>query len=136
MPKLLFAFEIPNDPVGYYAQAARSVYKMSPEQRKRAEKYRAYGEKVKMYALQAGITLPLFASKEKPLSIGVECFFRNGRHPDSGNVQKAICDFLFNGAKGGDKQTGGWFEPPRYDAERPRVEVEIMEEEQWTTTTA
>jgi Holliday junction resolvase RusA-like endonuclease len=130
------SFVIPGKPVGYYAQAARSKYAMSPDQRKRSEQYRTYCEKVRLYAMQAGFTLPLMSTKEKPISIGVECFFPNGVHADPGNIQKGVCDALFKNAVGGDKHTGGWFEPPRYDAERPRVEVEIMEEDPWQTTMA
>lgn len=117
-------FTIPGNPQGYYAQGARSVYKMSTTQRQRAEKYRAYQQMVRIFAGQH-LTLPLRATRESPVYIGVIAYFFNGVHCDPGNVQKGICDALFLGGSG-DKHTSGWFDSPRYDKANPRVEVEVI----------
>lgn len=91
-------------------------------------------------ARASGIKLPLIATKERPLMIRTISYFKNGVHPDPGNVQKGICDALFydeekaavakvrgkkSTGKGDDKYTGGSFPPPRYDKSNPRVIVII-----------
>jgi len=87
-----------------------------------------------MYARIAGIKLPLRSTKDRPLMIRTIAYFKDGIHPDPGNVQKGVCDALFyddqkvlgkKTRKGDDKYTGGSFPPPRYDKENPRVVVII-----------
>ena len=71
-------------------------------------------------------------------------YFKDGSHPDPGNVQKGVCDALFydpekaalaklkrkkGTGKGDDKHTGGSFAPPLYDKENPRVVVIIRDYE-------
>ena len=123
--ELVRRFVVPGKPVGYYAQGGRSKWRMSPDQRRRAEEYRAYQEKVRVYALQAGIKLPLYADKLHPLVIKTTAYFASGVHFDPENVRKGVADSLFYGGSG-DKYTGGIFPPPLYDAVNPRVEVEII----------
>jgi len=120
-------FTVPGEPCGYYAQAARSIWKMSPKQRERAQKYRSYQEKVILYARQAGITVPLKASSENCLSINTAAYFSDGRFCDPENVRKGITDALFKGAGKADRWTGGAFSVPMFDKATPRVEVEILE---------
>lgn len=110
-------FTIEGDPVGYCTNNGRQY------NTKRKKKYLDY----KMLVQQcAPINLPLEASRDEPLIITTVCYFRHGTHPDPENVHKGIKDALFYGAKGvGDKYTGGQYEPPLYDRQRPRVEVKI-----------
>jgi hypothetical protein len=119
----MMKFTIPGNPQGYYAQGARSKWKMSAKQRERTEKYRAYQQLVRIFAGQH-LKLPLKATRNSPVYIGTVSYFRNGVHCDPGNVQKGICDALFLGGSG-DKYTAGWFDSPRYDKDNPRVEVEV-----------
>lgn len=97
---------------------------------------------MELEAKKSGIKLPLKATKDRPLMIRTISYFKNGVHPDPGNVQKGVCDALFYDAekaaraklkgkkgrstgKGDDKYTGGSFPPPRYDKDNPRVIVII-----------
>jgi len=87
-----------------------------------------------MYAKMAGIRLPLKATKGRPLMIRTVSYFKDGVHPDPGNVQKGVCDALFYNEdpsrktkKGDDKYTGGSFPPPLYDKSNPRVVVIIKD---------
>src|SRR6185436_11076756 len=109
------------------AQAARSLYKMSPEQRSRAEKYRSYKEKVVLFARQAFLPeqWPLRVSEKSPVLIETKAFFSSRVHPDPENCRKCFGDALFPGSTGGDKYTAGMFWPPLYDKANPRVEVKI-----------
>lgn len=115
-----------SNPVGYYAVGARPDWK-------RMKRYHSFQAHIRLTAMKAGIHLPLHASKEEPLHVRVVSYFHNGVHSDPGNVQKGVCDALFYRPKtpgtrrtgGGDKWTGGSFEPPRYDKENPRCEVTI-----------
>ena len=115
-------FTVPGEPQGYYACGKFPNYA-------RRSKYHAYCEKVRLYAAQAGVKLPLVATKNSTLSIHVRPVFSSGVHCDPGNVQKGICDALFYSkqkAKGsGDKWTGGSFPPPIY-CDIPRTEVQIQ----------
>lgn len=125
-----FTFTIPGDPKGYYAQAGRLKWKMSKQQRARAEKYRKWQGDVALCYLAGRRwctalipALPLEATKDRPLRIETVSYFRNGRHPDPENVHKGIVDALFRWSLGGDRHVGGTFRPPLYDKDNPRVEV-------------
>lgn len=117
-------FTIPGKPIGFY------VVGKVPN-RKRMKQYHTYQDVVRYHALMAGISLPLQATKDKPLSINTVAYFPDGVHCDPGNVQKGICDALFYAPRGqkrgNDKYTGGFFMPPLYDKENPRVVVTIEE---------
>lgn len=126
--KVVAEFAVLGDPVGYYARVERDFRKMSKAERERAKRYHKYKDYVQAIATSAGLVLPLQASREKQLFVSTICFFRNGVHFDPGNVQKGVCDSLFRAGQGaGDKQTGGFFYPPMYDAKNPRVIVEVWE---------
>lgn len=89
-------------------------------------RYVDYKQLVQAVADLSGLALPLQASREKPVRITTRAFFKNGVHPDPENVHKGVKDALFYKAGGvGDKYTGGSYDPPLYDAERPRVEITI-----------
>lgn len=119
-------FTIPGPPVGYVTNNGRNYFN---SKRKRA--YLEYKKLVQQYAPEG--TLPMVATKEKPLHIETRAFFFNGVHPDPENVHKGVKDALFwkpkaKGSKGGstglaDKYTGGNYFPPLYDKNAPRVEV-------------
>jgi hypothetical protein len=118
---------IPGRPVGYYTQGKAPNWK-------RMNAYRAYKMHVQATCRAAGINLPLKATKEEPLFIRTTAYFENGVHPDPLNVHKGIGDALFwarsqklggRGKKSGDKHTGGWYAPPKYDEANPRVELEV-----------
>lgn len=118
-----YRFDVPGPPVGYYAEGKHPNWT-------RQTKYTDYKKHVQACAAAAGIPRgSLVATKERPLIIHTWAYFRNGVHPDPGNVQKGICDALFYGSRRSkgtsDKYTGGSFPPPRYDADNPRVEVII-----------
>lgn len=122
-------FIVPGRPQGYYAQGSHPNWT-------RMNEYHAYKIHVQECARQAGISLPLHSTKEKPLYVAVEPFFQNGVHCDPGNVQKGVCDALFWTPKGSpvkrgsDKFTGGHFPWPYYDAKNPRVVVKIYDNEE------
>lgn len=118
--KTICEFTVPGQPIGYYAQAARSLFKMSQDQRRRAEQYRSYQDKVKIYALQAGLRSQ--PSAGQPFYVVTVAYFSDGRHSDPSNIQKGICDSLFKQ----DRYTGGLFLPPMYDKTSPRVEILIL----------
>jgi hypothetical protein len=109
-------FTVLGPPVGYVAKATRG--------HEPAKKYWAYGEKVRLYALQAGLRLPLEATEQKPICVHVLCFFDTRRHCDPENCCKGIKDFLFYKSRNGDKFTGGSHAPPFY-GDAPRVEVTV-----------
>lgn len=122
-------FTVPGKPVGYYAMGKRPNWT-------RLREYVEYKQLVQQHAVYAGLKLPLEATLESPVYVNTVTFFKNGVHCDPGNVQKGICDALFyqqklpgetkRRRKGGDKYTGGKFEPPHYDKRHPRVEVEVL----------
>lgn len=115
-------FVVPGDPVGFKTTTKRAKWS------KTYKKYVTYKKDVQTCALAAGIRLPLRADKKNPLMINTIAYFKDGKHPDPGNVQKGVCDALFyNAGKGDDKYTGGTFVPPRYDKENPRVVVIIKD---------
>lgn len=133
-------FIVPGSPIGFKTTTKRG--KWTPAY----QRYVVYKELVQREAGAAGIKLPLSATKERPLMIRTISYFKNGVHPDPGNVQKGVCDALFYDAekiarsklmgkkgkitgKGDDKYTGGSFPPPRYDKLNPRVVVIIEDYE-------
>lgn len=125
-------FMIYGHPQGYYAQAARSKYRMSKDQKARALRYRGWQEIVRFCAMQNGIALPLIATKARMLIINTFAYFENGVHADPENVRKGIVDALFlDRTPGGtsDKYVGGFHAPPIYDAHNPRVACMIYSKE-------
>ena len=132
-------FTVSGEPLGYYAMGKTPNWE-------RKRRYHAWCLRVRVAALQAGIALPLVATKGRPLWLKTLAFFRDGRHCDPENTHKGVKDALFysgavkirnagaltisNGKsrkkpKGGDKYTGGAYAPPLYDPQNPRVEIEI-----------
>lgn len=114
-------FRIDGPPVGYYTSGGTPNYT-------RLNKYVAWKKLVQKTAMTHGITLPLVATKEKPMFIETYAVFHNGTHPDPENVHKGIVDALFydpsRKKKGaGDKHTGGMFHPPFYEKGNPHVVV-------------
>lgn len=113
-------FIVDGTPRGYCIQMGK--YQNTKVKRRYVE----YKQLVQAVASLVGIELPLQASKEKPVHIYTKAFFKDGVHPDPENVHKGVKDALFYKAGGaGDKYTGGAYEPPLYDPERPRVEIEV-----------
>lgn len=117
-------FEIPGEAVGYYASGSHPNWK-------RMNAYHAYKKVAQLYAVKAGLRLPMVASEVRSLFVGVLCVFKDRRHPDPANVQKGICDALFytKHEKGaGDKHTGALAMPPIY-GDTPRVVVFVSDED-------
>jgi len=131
---------VPGIPIGFKTTTKRGKFSKS------YQKYASYKADVQREAKLAGIKLPLKATKDRPLMIRTVAYFKNGHHPDPGNVQKGVCDALFYDperaaiarmmgkkakvtGKGDDKYTGGSFPPPLYDAKNPRVIVIIKDYE-------
>lgn len=135
-----FRFVVPGKPVGYVATTGKSKWT------KEYQKYAEYAKVVRLHAAAAGLSIPIHATKERPLIIKTIAYFENGVHCDPGNVQKGVVDALFydeekaalakfarqagrkpkkgrGTGKGDDKHTGGAFPPPRYDKKNPRVVV-------------
>ena len=92
---------------------------------RRATRIAAYKEDVRKSAMIAGAHIPATPSKMKPVVISTRAYFRNERHGDPESVHKVIKDALWPARQGGDKYTGGSYDPPLYDAKNPRVEVEV-----------
>lgn len=119
--KQLAAITVPGRPVGYYAQGAKPNWR-------RKNAYEAYKKHVQRCIADAGIDrASLAATKDRPVLIHTKAFFETGVHPDPENVRKGIADAIYYGIRGGDKHTGGPFDPPLYDRDNPRVEVVIGE---------
>ena len=122
------AFTVPGPPVGYYAEGKHPNWS-------RRKRYVAYKRLVQQCAVAAGIPGgTLQADEHSPLYIHTVAYFQDGHHADPENVRKGIADALFyrqQGKGGGDKFTGGSFEPPLYDRKNPRVEVVIEPAEVW-----
>jgi hypothetical protein len=119
-------FVVPGDPsAGAYISKPSRFGK----NKDRVERYWKYCEKVRIYAKQAGLQLPLEASKTTPVFIHVASYFENGRHADPENCAKGLRDALFYRAEGGDKHCGGSHFCPLYDPIYPRSEVTV---EFWT----
>lgn len=119
-----FYFTVPGPPRGFLAVDRRRG-RVAPSVLKRVQEMRSYRDKVRIYALQAGLKLPLEASEEFPVLVHVSCFFDSRVHPDPENVSKLLRDVLFYKAPGGDKHVGGYHSPPLYDQKNPRVEIVI-----------
>ncbi len=119
-------FIVPGDPFGHVAATA-----YSKNYSKQYAKFIKYAKFVRYCAIEAGIRLPLNADISNPLLIKTFSYFRDRRHCDPENVRKGICDALFydpvQKKKGNDKYTAGYFPPPRYDPDNPRVVVVIRE---------
>jgi len=114
---------VPGVPVGYTTHNRK---KNGPHRVSRAIlKYWNYLAHVRDCAQSAGLICPIESDKDDPLDVHVFPFFKNGVHPDPGNVEKGIKDALFYKAKTADKYTGGSYAPPRYDKENPRVVVVV-----------
>ncbi len=110
-------FEICEPPVGYTILMGRWG--------KRKTKYIEYKKLVQSLC---PIELPLRADVTHPILVETQAYFEHGTHPDPENVHKGIKDALFYGLKGkggGDKYTGGSYDPPLYDKENPRVIVTL-----------
>lgn len=119
--RMVHKFVVDGTPRGYCIQMGR--YQNTKVKRR----YVAYKQLVQAVADLSGLVLPLQASKEKPIRVFTRAYFETGVHPDPENVHKGVKDALFYKAGGvGDKYTGGAYEPPLYDAERPRVEIEVF----------
>lgn len=123
-------FTVPGNAVGFKTTTKRSKHSED------YQKYVDYKKLVQLHAKASGIRLPLVATKDRPLTIRTVAYFKNGNHPDPGNVQKGVTDALFYDAdkvvgkrtrKGNDKYTGGSFPPPLYDKDNPRVVVIIKD---------
>ena len=122
-------FIVYGDPVGYKTTTKRSKWS------DRYKEYVNYKAKVQECARNAGMKLPLVATKDRQLMINTIAYFRDGRHPDPENINKGVRDALFykeksyfnKSRKGDDKHTGGHFVPPRYDKENPRVLVTVKD---------
>jgi Holliday junction resolvase RusA-like endonuclease len=91
------AFTVLGEPRGYVRMTRRGKWT------ERAKSYHAWMQSVQVSARAAGLKLPLTATYEAPIGIGVGCFFGSRRRPDIDGVLKAVSDALFYGAKGGDK---------------------------------
>jgi hypothetical protein len=113
---------------GFYSQGK------SPNWR-RKRRYEAWKRWVQEHAVLGGLELPLRGI----WYVVTAAYFQDRRHPDTENVHKGIVDSLcyvsleereLGVKKGSDKHWGGVFMPSRYDAERPRVEVWLLGEEE------
>ena len=129
-------FTITGRPVGYYSKAEKGFRGMSREQRERVRHYYQYTALVRTFAAQAGIETPLRCTKGSTVLVFTTAYFENGVHCDPENVRKGIVDALFYTPKGSplrkgssDKYCYGAFDAPLYDADKPRVEVVIFQEE-------
>lgn len=123
-----YRFVVPGDPRGYTTTTYRDKGRSN-----RYQKYKEYCRRVREFAAMAGVPIPLTADEDSPILIKTFAYFRNGNHCDPENVRKGVCDALFydpiSKKKGNDKWTAGYFPPPRYDEEDPRVVVIIKEYE-------
>lgn len=116
-----YKFTIPGDPVPHASVTYRSKWMPGNKRAKKAARYKA---EVQMVAKLAKVELPKL-TKMRTALIHTTCYFRNGRHADPESVHKCIKDALWPAKQGGDKWTGGSYDPPMYDASNPRVEVTI-----------
>lgn len=98
--------------VGYYTNGKSPNFD-------RAREYSDWKDHVTKYA--PNLLLPV-ATKDRPVRLDIWCYFPAGNHSDPENVRKGIVDALF---PAGDKYVYGYHHHPLYDADNPRVEVEI-----------
>jgi hypothetical protein len=122
-------FFIDGDPVGYTIAMARR----DP----RVKRYHAYCERVRMVAMQGGVTLPIEATESTPVYVYTQAVFARRRFPDPENVHKGIKDALFYQrrlairGRGDDRWTGGQYEAPAF-AETP-ADVGVWVRLEWAT---
>lgn len=97
--------------VGYYTKGARPNWT-------RMNEYHAWKDHVREHA-PAGLPQP---AQGQPVRVDIWCWFADGTHNDPENVRKGIVDALY---PKGDKFVFGYHHFPQYDAQNPRVEVEV-----------
>ena len=114
------SFTVLGDPKGHVAVTQRSKWK-DP----RAEEIAAYKETVRRSAMAAKVHIPVTSSNYHPILIHTKAFFKNKLHSDPESVHRAVKDALWPHKNGGDKYTGGRYDFPLYDPDKPRVEVEV-----------
>jgi hypothetical protein len=122
MRNLPIAFEMPGKPQAFIAVWATQDWT-------RRRNYMSWTKAVRDVAALHG-AVELFASKDHPLHVHTRAWFADGRHGDPENIHKAVVDALFYREKKAgpmDKYTGGAYSPPKYDADRPRVEIVIAD---------
>ena len=122
------SFTVPGDPVGFMNN--RNSWT------KNGKRYCAYRDKVVIYALKAGLQLPLKPTREKVYHIMTTAIYRvgKGKVPDPENVAKAVKDALcYRGRMPGKKKgygddfwTSGEYNHPMFGAE-PCVVVTVRE---------
>lgn len=112
-----FAFTVEGKAVGYYTMGARPNWD-------RMNAYHQYKQHVQWAAKANGLKLPLRATEAQPVKVTTRLFAATRVHHDPENVQKAVVDSLFYGAKGGDKHVGGSYSWATY-GQGERVEIEI-----------
>jgi Holliday junction resolvase RusA-like endonuclease len=115
-------FIVPGIPKGF-TTLARHGNKVADSARERVQRYYNYCDKVRVFAKQARLKLPLQNGKELFLMVDTFAFFKGNRHPDPENVRKGIVDAMCYG--GDDKFVGGYHIPPFYDDDNPHVEVVV-----------
>lgn len=122
----LWKFTVPGDPVPHVSVTYRGKWVPNA----RVKRVALYKETVRQCSLigafACGPNFPFVPTKDHPLKIHTRAYFRNGRHGDPESVHKVIKDALWPAKLGGDKYTGGSYDPPLYDPDNARVEVEIV----------
>lgn len=133
-------FTIFDDPVGYTimfgmggkSQGKKKKFFMTKTKLKYLEWKKHVQATLLEICTKYGVQIPQ-PTREKPVLVKTRAYFRNGIHPDPENVHKGIKDSIWWAPKGerttGDKYTGGVYMWPLYDADNPRVEIEIS----WST---
>jgi hypothetical protein len=82
--------------IRFYVPGAPVGFKAGPRNQATNSKIASYAEKVRLYAKQAGLKLPLESTKMNAIRVATGVAFQNGsRHPDAENVHKLIKDILF-----------------------------------------
>lgn len=114
------AFTVPGDPVPHYQTTYRGK-RVDP----RSLKAMKYKDDVLWCSAGARQSIPQTLTMMRPAIVHTRCYFRGNVHPDPESVHKLIKDALWPSSAGGDKYTGGSYDPPLYDAINPRVEVEV-----------
>ena len=124
-------FVIYGDPVPHVTVTYRGKFLS-----KRGKRLAEYKERIRLAAIAARIKLPV-PSRECMVMVSTNIYFSNGRHGDTESVHKVIKDSLWprlrrkirgQPSTGDDKYVGGFYPPPRYDANNPRVVVTIWPE--------
>ena len=121
-------FTIYGDPVPHVTVTYRGKHLS-----RRGQLVAEYKERVRLAAIAAKIKLPV-PSKDCLVMVRTDIYFSNGRHGDPESCHKVIKDALWpklrrkvkgQPSTGDDKYVGGFYPPPRYDANNPRVVVTI-----------